>query len=45
MDREGHASQTKVNRKLASNVRLKPSSPGALQNELWGVFKQIGAPC
>jgi hypothetical protein len=41
MDREGHASQTKVNRKLASNVRLKPSSPGALQNELGGSLSKL----
>lgn len=41
MDREGHASQTKVNRKLASNVRLKPSCPGALQNELGGSLSKL----
>jgi GTP cyclohydrolase FolE2 len=35
MDREGHASQAKANKKLASSVGLKSSCPEALQNELW----------
>ncbi len=41
MDREGHASQAKANKKLASNVRLKPSCPEALQNELWGSLSKL----
>jgi hypothetical protein len=35
MDREGHASQAKVNKKVASSIGFKPSCPEALQNELW----------
>ncbi len=41
MHREGHASQTKANKKLASNVRLKSSCAEVLQNELWGSLSKL----
>jgi len=41
MDREGHASQVKANKKLVSNVRLKSSFPETLQNELWGYLSKF----
>jgi hypothetical protein len=41
MDKENHASQPKANKKLASNVRLKPSCPEALENELWGSLSKL----
>ena len=41
MDKGGHASQAKTNKKLASNVRLKPSRPEAFQNELWESLSKL----
>jgi hypothetical protein len=41
MDKEDDASQPKANKKLASKVRLKPSCPEALENELWGSLSKL----
>ena len=41
MDREGRASEANANKKLASNVRLKPICHKHLQNELWGSLSKL----
>jgi hypothetical protein len=41
MGREGDASQVKANKRLASNVRLNPIFPEALQNELWWFLSKL----
>ena len=41
MHKEGHASQTKANEKLASVVRSKSSCSETLLNELWGSLSKF----
>ena len=41
MDKEDHLPQAKANKKLASSVRLRPSSHKALENELWGSLSKL----
>jgi len=41
MDREGGDFQAKANKKLGSNVRLKPICHKDLENELWGSLSKF----
>jgi hypothetical protein len=41
MDREGRDSQAKANKKLGSNMRLRPISHKHLRNELWGSLSKL----
>jgi len=41
MDREGGDFQAKANKKLASNVRLKPICHKDLDNKLWGSLSKL----